>query len=114
MRQTGLLRPMAAAELSDGTLRYLLLIAALMSPRLPEIMVLNEPEASLHPQLLAPLARLLIKASAQCQIVVVSHSERLVDALRLDDAVAMFRLEKDFGETRVDDAGEAHWAWPVR
>jgi len=114
MRQTGLLRPMAAAELSDGTLRYLLLIAALMSPRPPEIMVLNEPEASLHPQLLEPLARLLIKAAGQCQIVVVSHSHPLVETLRQDEAVATFRLEKDFGETRVDQAGDARWAWPVR
>ncbi len=114
MRQTGLLRPMSAAELSDGTLRYLLLIAALMSPRLPEIMVLNEPEASLHPQLLAPLARLLIKASGQCQVVVVSHSEPLVEALREAEDLATFRLEKDFGETGVADPGETRWAWPSR
>ena len=48
----GLLRPLAAAELSDGTLRYLLLVAALLSPRPPQLMVLNEPETSLHPDLL--------------------------------------------------------------
>jgi len=114
MRQPGLLRPMGAAELSDGTLRYLLLVAALLSPRLPEIMVLNEPEASLHPQLIEPLARLLIAASARCQIVVVSHSERLVETLRLGQDVAAFTLHKDLGETRVDDPGDTHWAWPSR
>ncbi len=114
MRQTGLLRPMSAAELSDGTLRYLLLIAALMSPRLPEIMVLNEPEASLHPQLLAPLARLLAKAAGQCQIVVVSHSEPLVEALRQGDDGATFRFEKEFGETKVDQDGGSSWSWPSR
>ncbi|MDP1068932.1 AAA family ATPase, partial [Klebsiella pneumoniae] len=47
--QEGLLRPLSAAELSDGTLRYLLLIAALLTPRPPTMMVLNEPETSLHP-----------------------------------------------------------------
>ncbi len=49
LRQPGLLRPLRAAELSDGTLRYLLLAAALLTPRPPELLVLNEPETSLHP-----------------------------------------------------------------
>lgn len=114
MRQAGLLRPMSAAELSDGTLRYLLLVAALLSPRPPEIMVLNEPEASLHPQLLEPLARLLVKASANCQIVVVSHSERLVEALSAGETVATFRLRKELGETEVEEPGETRWSWPSR
>lgn len=55
--QEGLLRPLSAAELSDGTLRYLLLVAALLTPRPPTMMVLNEPETSLHPDLLPALAR---------------------------------------------------------
>ena len=63
MSQHGLLRPLKAAELSDGTLRYLLLIAALLSPRPPDLMILNEPETSLHPDLLAPLARLIAQAA---------------------------------------------------
>jgi predicted ATPase len=57
LQQHGLLRPLAAAELSDGTLRYLLLVAALLTPRPPQLMVLNEPETSLHPDLLPALAR---------------------------------------------------------
>ena len=77
----GLLRPLGAAELSDGTLRYLLLVAALLSPRPPGLMVLNEPETSLHPDLLAPLARLIGRASEFTQIVVVSHSAPLITAL---------------------------------
>jgi predicted ATPase len=52
LRQPGMLRPLASAELSDGTLRYLLLVAALLTPRPPGLMVLNEPETSLHPDLL--------------------------------------------------------------
>jgi predicted ATPase len=51
MKQQGLLRPLDAAELSDGTLRYLLWVAALLTPRPPALMVLNEPETSLHPDL---------------------------------------------------------------
>ena len=55
MHQHGLLRPLKAGELSDGTLRYLLWIAALLTPRPPTLMVLNEPETSLHPDLLPAL-----------------------------------------------------------
>lgn len=83
--QEGLLRPLSAAELSDGTLRYLLLIAALLTPRPPTMMVLNEPETSLHPDLLPALARLIIQASKQCQVWVVSHASRLIAALQQDE-----------------------------
>jgi len=114
MRQTGLLRPLSASELSDGTLRYLLLIAALLSPRPPELMILNEPEASLHPSLLGALARLLSKAARNCQIILVSHSERLVEALCEQEDVRRILLEKAFGETIVSDADSPRWVWPSR
>src|ERR1700730_530053 len=81
MRQDGLLRPLKAAELSDGTLRYLLLVAALLSPLPPTRMILNEPETSLHPDLLPPLARLIAQASKRSQMIVVSHAQILVAAL---------------------------------
>ena len=55
-------------ELSDGTLRYLLLAAALFSPRLQPFLVLNEPENSLHPDLLAPLARLIGGVAERIQV----------------------------------------------
>jgi predicted ATPase len=112
LRQHGLLRPLKTSELSDGTLRYLLLAAALLSPRPPELMVLNEPETSLHPTLLAPLARLISKVSETTQVIVVSHAKALVDALG-PDAVRV-TLEKDFGETQVADADPPLWDWPSR
>ena len=62
LRQHGLLRPLGVAEVSDGTLRYLLWIAALLTPRPPSLLVLNEPETSLHPDLLRPLAQLISSA----------------------------------------------------
>src|SRR5262249_2914669 len=77
MHQQGLLRPLQAKELSDGTLRYLLLVAALLTPRPPPLIVLNEPETSLHPELLPPLGRLILAASKRSQIIVVTHSEVL-------------------------------------
>jgi predicted ATPase len=81
VEQQGLLRPLGAAELSDGTLRYLQWIAAPLTPRPPALMVLNEPETSLHPDLLPPLARLIAQAAKRSQLVVVTHSPRLIAAL---------------------------------
>lgn len=114
MRQYGLLRPLTASELSDGTLRYVLLTAALLSPRPPELMILNEPEASLHPDLLEPLARLLTKASEQCQIIVVSHSSKLVDALEQCSDSNLIELRKELGETFASPTDYQRWKWPSR
>ena len=115
MRQPGVLRPLRATELSDGTLRYVLLVAALLSPRPPELMVLNEPEANLHPSLLPALARLLLATAGRCQIVVVSHNDTLIRALRDGDgAVGDIALEKDLGETRTQDRFGPQWEWPGR
>lgn len=113
MHQHGLLRPLAAAELSDGTLRYILLAAALLSPRPPELMILNEPEASLHPDLLPPLARLMLKAAEHCQLVVVSHARPLVDALEREGST-LVSLEKQLGETIICDVEPSDWRWPSR
>jgi predicted ATPase len=114
MRQHGLLRPLKAAELSDGTLRYLLLVAALLSPRPPALMILNEPETSLHPDLLPPLARLITQASKRSQAVVVSHAAALVSALDADADCRQIVLEKHLGETVVRDGTPPDWTWPSR
>ncbi|MBV8648616.1 AAA family ATPase [Paludibacterium sp.] len=116
MRQHGLLRPLAASELSDGTLRYLLLIAALLSPRPPELLVLNEPEASLHPDLFPALARLITAASGRAQVIVVSHAVRLVSALEQAGAHSL-ALEKTLGQTQVlgqEPLTRPAWHWPTR
>ncbi|APA86340.1 AAA family ATPase [Paraburkholderia sprentiae WSM5005] len=99
--QEGLLRPLAAAELSDGTLRYLLLCAALLTPRPPELMVINEPESSLHPDLTAALGRLIRRAARSSQVWVVSHSVRLAAALEEDEHCNTIVLEKVFSETTL-------------
>lgn len=117
MRQHGLLRPLRSSELSDGTLRYLLLIAALLTPRPPELLVLNEPETSLHPDLLPALGRLIARAAGNSQVIVVSHASRLINALEEQPDCHSLMLEKEFGETnivglRALDAPP--WAWPAR
>jgi len=97
----GLLRPLSAAELSDGTLRYLCLLAALMSPRPPELLVLNEPEQSLHPDLLHPLARQIASAVTRSQVWVISHARVLVDALEEISGSPAVELVRERGETRI-------------
>ena len=117
LHQEGLLRPLSAAELSDGTLRYLLWAAALLTPRPPHLMILNEPEASLHPDLLPALARLIGVASRQSQIWVVSHASRLIAALEQIPDCTSVQLEKDLGETRIVGQGKLDrpvWKWPAR
>lgn len=113
--QHGLLRPLSAAELSDGTLRYLLLVAALLTPRPPSLMVLNEPENSLHPDLLPALARLIMGAARHGQIWVISHATRLVAALNDSPECQGLELEKALGETQVPALGlleRPTWHWP--
>jgi predicted ATPase len=121
MHQHGLLRPLTAAELSDGTLRYLLWIAALLTPRPPALLVLNEPETSLHPDLLPALGRLVAHAARSSQVIVVSHAARLIAALEdaAADGIALqpVVLEKRLGETRIanlDMSEIPRWAWPAR
>jgi predicted ATPase len=94
-------RPFTASELSDGTLRYLCLMAALLSPKPPSVMALNEPEAHLHPDLLKPLAGLIVRASQHSQLWVTVHSQVLADAIREAAGVELIRLEKRNGETRI-------------
>ena len=84
LQQRGMLRPLRSAELSDGTLRFLLWAAALLSCEPPSLMVLNEPETSLHPDLVRPLAELIRKAADATQVVVVTHSAALLDFLGED------------------------------
>lgn len=123
LRQRGMLRALRAAELSDGTLRFLLWAAALLSPQPPSLMVLNEPETSLHPDLVAPLASLIRTTAAKTQVVVVTHSRVLLEFLDAapmsegSDGAIEIELYKDWGETRI--GGQTllttpRWDWGTR
>jgi len=117
MSQRGLLRPLGTAELSDGTLRYLLWVAALLTPRPPEVMVLNEPETSLHPDLLGALGRLIARAAERTQIIVVTHSKPLISSLSEQAGCNSIMLEKTFGETVISGMNKMcgpAWEWPTR
>lgn len=116
MHQPGLLRPLEASELSDGTLRYLLLVAALLPAQPAPFVVLNEPESSLHPELLEPLGRLIVAASAHSQVLVVTHAEALHAALESAGADSVV-LSSGASGTRVEGQGmldQPPWRWPAR
>jgi predicted ATPase len=91
-----------ASELSDGTLHFLVLAGALLSYRLPPFIALNEPETSLHPDLLEPLARMIVTASRRTQIWLVTHSDILADALARHGGAQPRRVIKRKGETWME------------
>ena len=113
LKQPGMLRSLRTAELSDGTLRFLLLAAALLTPRPPQLMVLNEPETSLHSELIPALGRLILRASEDCQMIVVSHNAHLVEILA-GEGGQLLELSKDWGETQVEGADPVTFNWPSR
>jgi predicted ATPase len=102
MRFPDMPRPFGMHELSDGTLKYLCLLGALMGYRLPSLIALNEPEASLHPSLLEPLARLIAKAADKTCIWIVTHSEALADALQEETGKPARRVVKHDGATTIE------------
>jgi predicted ATPase len=106
MRMPGIQRPLEASELSDGTLRYLALVAALLTPRPPELLALNEPETSLHPQLLGPLGRLIGRASRDSQLFVTTHSRELAEHIAGSTEARTVELSLEEGETRVGGDAE--------
>jgi predicted ATPase len=80
-------------------------------------MVLNEPETSLHPDLLTSLARLIARSSQRSQIIVVSHSIPLITALAAQAGCNSIVLKKHFGETTAvgaNDLTAPRWRWPSR
>ncbi len=95
-------RPFGAHELSDGTLKYLCLLGALMGYRLPSLIALNEPEASLHPSLLPPLARLITRAAQSTRIWIVTHSDALAAALQEETGRRPRRVVKNNGATSIE------------
>lgn len=107
----GLKQPIPATRLSDGTLRYLCLLAILCHPEPPSVVCIEEPEIGLHPDILPTIAELLKDASTRCQLFVTTHSEALVDSLS-DMPEAVLVCEKTpSGSTlrRLDPVPLAEW-----
>jgi predicted ATPase len=94
LRETDLEALIPATRLSDGTLRYLALLAVLLHPAPPPLVCIEEPELGLHPDLIDDVAKLLVRASAHTQLVVTTHSDHLVNALS-DSPSAVLVTERE-------------------
>ena len=103
--EEGLQHSVPATRLSDGSLRYLCLLAVLCHPDPPPVICIEEPEIGLHPDIIPKVAKLLVEASSRSQIFVTTHSDILVDALtdtpesivvceKFDGATQLSRLDK--------------------
>ncbi|MDR2869520.1 MAG: AAA family ATPase, partial [Deferribacteraceae bacterium] len=99
--EKGLSSPVSATRLSDGTLRYLCLLAILCNPTPPPLVCIEEPELGLHPDILPSLAKLLEEASERCQLIFTTHSEVLVDSFTHNPEVVLV-AEKYEGETQLE------------
>jgi predicted ATPase len=95
-------KPIYMHELSEGTLRFLWLVSLLQSPNLSTITMIDEPEVSMHPEQLGLLAELMRETSGRTQLIIATHSERLIRFLRPEEVVVM----------DIDDTGctTASWA----
>lgn len=89
-----------ATRLSDGTLRYLCLLAILCDPTPPPLICIEEPELGLHPDILPKIADLLVEASERTQLIVTTHSEILVDAMT-EHPESVVVCEKHNGQTEM-------------
>lgn len=100
-----------ASRLSDGTMRWLSLLAILLDPKPPPLVCIEEPELGLHPDLMTPLARLLKDASERMQLIITTHSEALVDAFRHtpEDVLVCERREGSTTMRRLEREKLAEW-----
>ena len=98
--ETDLYSSVPASRLSDGTIRWLSLLAILLDPDPPPLVCIEEPEIGLHPDIVVELAGLLREASNRMQLIVTTHSRTLVDGLTgtPEDVIV---CEKDEGSTRL-------------
>jgi predicted ATPase len=97
-------KPIYMHELSEGTLRFMWLIALLHSPHLSTITMIDEPEVSLHPELLSLLVDVMREASTRTQLVIATHSDRLVRFLQPEEVVVMDINESGHTEAKWADS----------
>ena len=104
-------RLIPATRLSDGTLRFLCLLALLHHPNPPPLLAIEEPELGLHPDVLPRLAELLVEASARTQLFVTTHSDRIVDKLSAHPEYVVITEKRDGSThfTRLDPTDLAVW-----
>ncbi len=107
--EEGLHSGVPATRLSDGTLRYLCLIAILLHPAPPRLLCMEEPETGLHPDALRRLGDLLVEASQRTQLVVTTHSTELLSALSPEHVLVCERGDEGSVVTRLQEGPLVEW-----
>ena len=110
VQEEGLRAPIPMSRLSDGTIRFIALLALLLTPTPPPLLCIEEPELGLHPDAVGLLAGLLVDASTRTQLIVTTHSDALVSGLS-DQARSVMVCESNGGTRieRVDPEKLSHW-----
>lgn len=111
LHEAGFRSPVPATRLSDGTIRFVALLATLLAPSPPPLVCIDEPELGLHPDAVPLVADLMIKASERAQLIVATHSDALVSALTAKPEAVIACERTGAGTTlrRLDSAKLAHW-----
>lgn len=111
LREDSLSTPIPATRLSDGTLRFLALLAILLNPRPGPLICIEEPELGLHPDAMGLMAELLVETSRRTQLVITTHSDALVSALteEADSVLVCDYLEHGTTLQRVDSDKLRFW-----
>lgn len=100
IKEDGLNSRTPASRLSDGTLRWLMLLIVLLDPAPPPVICIDEPELGLHPDIIPTLADLLRDASTRTQLILTTHSRTLVECFS-DDPESVCVCEKFDGATEI-------------
>ena len=101
--------PFDQAELSEGTLRFLWLITTLLSPDKPPVLLLDEPEVNLHPQLLMILADVLKEAACESQIIVATHADHLIRWLKPEEVIVVDKEDGCAAMKRLQHSKLENW-----
>lgn len=109
IREEGLIQPIPATRLSDGTLRYLFLLALLLDPTPPPLICIEEPEIGLHPDMMSTIADLLVEASERTQLIVTTHSEALVSSLPPESVLVCERDDRGTHLRRLNPERLKKW-----
>jgi predicted ATPase len=95
VRERGLTEPLPSVRMSDGTLKFLCLLAVLSNPEPPPLVCIEEPEQGLHPDAIQIVAQALREASERTQLIVTTHSRELIDAFT-DEPESVLVCSRDF------------------
>ena len=111
LHESGFRSPVPATRLSDGTIRFVALLATLLTPSPPPLVCIDEPELGLHPDAVSLVADLIVDASERMQLIVATHSDALVSALtgKTETVVACERIGAGTTLRRLDSAKLADW-----